>query len=153
MRPISSSEVMIIGTTRSTDLNAAQNKGGADIWLISIDHEGTLLRETTYGGSSFDTASSLVKITNDRYLITGNSRSANYDLSQNQGYTDAWVFAIDRQGALQWQVSVGGPQLDTAKDAALLADGTLVVVGTSNSTLGEDLFNRGFSDVLIFTLQ
>ncbi|MEL0299155.1 MAG: hypothetical protein VW972_02560, partial [Flavobacteriaceae bacterium] len=139
--------------TRSTDLDAAQNKGGADVWVLTLDIEGAVLREKTYGGSSFDTATSLVKTTNGHYLITGNSRSADDDLTQNQGYSDAWVFTIDRQGALQWQVSVGGPQLDTANDAALLDDGTLVVVGTSNSSFSEAQYNHGFSDVLIFTLQ
>ncbi|MGA0414909.1 MAG: hypothetical protein ACO3MZ_03110 [Flavobacteriaceae bacterium] len=153
MQLISSSEVMLVGTTRSTDLDAAQNKGGADVWVLTLDIEGAVLREKTYGGSSFDTATSLNKTTNGHYLITGNSRSADYDLTQNQGYSDAWVFTIDRQGALQWQVSVGGPQLDTANDAALLADGTLVVVGTSNSSFSEAQYNNGFSDVLIFTLQ
>lgn len=153
MQLISSSEVMLVGTTRSTDLDAAQNKGGADVWVLTLDIEGAVLREKTYGGSSFDTATSLNKTTNGHYLITGNSRSADYDLTQNQGYSDAWVFTIDRQGALQWQVSVGGPQLDTANDAALLDDGTLVVVGTSNSSFSEAQYNNGFSDVLIFTLQ
>ncbi|MEL0201311.1 MAG: hypothetical protein VW892_01530 [Flavobacteriaceae bacterium] len=153
MQLISSSEVMLVGTTRSTDLDAAQNKGGADVWVLTLDIEGAVLCEKTYGGSSFDTATSLNKTTNGHYLITGNSRSADYDLTQNQGYSDAWVFTIDRQGALQWQVSVGGPQLDTANDAALLADGTLVVVGTSNSSFSEAQYNNGFSDVLIFTLQ
>ncbi len=153
MQLISSSEVMLVGTTRSTDLDAAQNKGGADVWVLTLDIEGVVLCEKTYGGSSFDTATSLKKTTNGHYLITGNSRSADYDLTQNQGYSDAWVFTIDRQGALQWQVSVGGPQLDTANDAALLADGTLVVVGTSNSSFSEAQYNNGFSDVLIFTLQ
>ena len=150
---LENTNVLIAGTTRSTDQLIGQNKGGADVWIVQIDSQSDIIWEKTYGGSSFDLTTNLLKTPNNNFIITGNSRSADQDLTQNNGYNDAWVFQIDPNGKIAWQSTLGGSQIDTAVDATTLNNGTIIVVGNSNSDLDPDRPNQGFTDVLIFSIQ
>ena len=94
---------IIAGDTRSNDLNVSANHGAADLWVIKISPLGELIWEKTFGGTSFDVARSIEKTQDNGFLISGSSRSADGDVTTNQGQNDAWVLKIDSNANLQWQ--------------------------------------------------
>lgn len=143
---------MIVGDTRSDDLNVNSNKGGGDLWVIKIDTNGTLIWEKTYGGSSFDTGRSISTTHDNGFIISGNSRSLDMDLKSNQGQNDAWIIKIDSEGKLIQQHSIGGSEIDSANDAIELNDSTIIVVGESNSN-NDSIVNKGFTDLLIIEIK
>lgn len=144
---------LIVGDTRSSDLDVSTNHGAADFWIIKISPDGVLLWEKTFGGSHFDAARSVTKTQDGGFVICGSSRSANGNLSTNHGQNDAWVIKIDNNANLEWQKSIGGPDVDLANDAIQLNDKSVIVVGESSSSNIDVPENKGFSDVLIFKTE
>lgn len=144
---------MIVGNTFSTDGDVSQNQGHSDIWLIEIDATGNLLWEKTYGGSGFDTAHAISKTEDDGFLIVGNSRSQDGDLSVNNGQNDAFVFKISQNGIKQWGYSLGGSQSDFAYDIIEKQNKEIILVGESGSNDFDIHENKGFTDVLIAKIK
>jgi hypothetical protein len=144
---------LIVGDTRSNDLEISQNNGAADLWIVKITPEGTLLWEKTLGGSSFDVGRSISKTQDNGFLVSGSSRSSDGNLTSNRGQNDAWVVKINSSGNLEWQKTIGGSEVDFFYDAVELNDQTIIAVGDSNSS-NEDIYeNNGFSDLLILKLK
>ena len=144
---------LIAGDTRSSDLDISQNNGAADLWVIKITPEGTLLWEKTLGGSSFDVGRSVSKTQDNGFIISGSSRSTNASFSSNKGQNDAWVIKLNSGGDLEWQKTICGSEVDFFYDTVELNDQTVVAVGDSNSS-NEDIYeNKGFTDLLILKLK
>ena len=144
---------MILGDTRSDDLNVSSNHGAADLWLIKISPNGDLIWEKTFGGTSFDVGRSISKTIENNFIISGSSRSSDGNLTNNQGQNDAWVLKLDNSGNMIWQKTVGGSQIDFCYDAIELDNQTTIAVGESSSSDGDLLENRGFTDLLIIRTQ
>jgi len=141
---------LMVGDTRSDDQQVSVNKGGADLWCFEIAADGTLVKETSFGGTSFDSGRSIQIIEGDAWLIAGSSRSQNGDLTKNNGQNDAWTLILNPDGdTVVWQQTIGGSQIDIANDAVQLLDGSLVTVGESSSRDGDIPENKGFTDLLI----
>ena len=101
----------------------------------------------------FDTAKSIHKTTDNGFIIAGNSRSDNNDLTKNNGQNDGWIFKINQDGILQWQTSIGGSNIDLFMDSAQLQDGSIVAVGNTSSYDIDILENKGFTDLLLIRLN
>ncbi|TGV01969.1 hypothetical protein [Flavivirga rizhaonensis] len=144
---------IIVGDTRSEDFDISSNKGAADLWVIKISTTGNLIWEKTFGGSNFDVGRSISKTQDNGFIISGSSRSSNGDLSNNNGQNDAWIVKIDDQGNLKWQKTVGGSDIDFAFDAVEINNGSIIVVGESNSANIDIPNNKGFTDLLIFKIK
>lgn len=152
---ISSSDgnYLIVGETRSNDGDIAFNNGAADVWVIKISDNSDLIWEKTYGGSSFDVGRAITKLQNGGYIIAGSSRSADGDVSANQGQNDVWLLKIDDNGSLKWEQTIGGSQIDFAHAITELVDGTIIAVGETASSDMDIPQNKGFTDVLTIEIK
>jgi hypothetical protein len=140
---------IIVGDTRSSNLDVSQNSGAADLWVVKINPDGLLIWEKTLGGLSFDAARS-VSITQDNgFLISGSSRSSNGDITDNKGQNDALILKLTTDGNLEWQKTIGGSEVDFFYDAVELSDKTILAVGETASSNEDILENKGFTDLLI----
>ncbi|KAA5820862.1 hypothetical protein FPF71_17130 [Algibacter amylolyticus] len=144
---------IIVGNTRSSDIDVSNNNGAADLWAIKITPTGNLIWEKSFGGSSFDVALSISKTADNNFIIAGNSRSLDGDLTTNYGQNDAWLLKIDTNGKLLWQNTIGGSEIDFAYDAVELNNKSIIVVGDTSSSNFDLSTNNGFSDLLIFKLN
>ncbi|MCF6279013.1 MAG: hypothetical protein L3J14_01560 [Flavobacteriaceae bacterium] len=144
---------LIVGDSRSSDVDVTNSKGAADIWLIKISDEGNLIWKKSYGGSSFDAARHISSTLDGGYIIAGSSRSQDIDVNINQGQNDAWILKIDNAGNIEWQKSFGGTEIDFAYSTVELNNQSIIVVGESNSSNGDVLENKGFSDLLIAKIK
>ena len=145
----SDSNFFIAGDSRSNDIDLSTNNGAADVWIIKINSDGDLLWEKTFGGSSFDGVKAIYKTQNNEFLVAGNSRSSDGNLTKNNGQNDAWIFKINAQGNVMWQKTIGGNDVDLLMGITELNNGSIVGVGNSNSSDIDISENKGFSDVLI----
>jgi hypothetical protein len=144
---------IIVGDTRSNDQDVAFNNGAADLWAIKVSNSGELLWNTSIGGSNFDVARSISTTFNNGFIIAGSSRSSNGDVSKNQGQNDAWVLRLDNSGQLLWETTIGGSEIDFSYDAVQINNGTIVAVGETNSSNGDIIDNKGFTDLLIVQIN
>ena len=140
---------LVVGDTRSANIDVSQNRGAADLWMIKINSEGSLIWEKTLGGTNFDVGRSVSKTQDNGFLIAGSSRSSDGDLSSNKGQNDALILKINSSGDLEWQKTIGGSEVDFFYGAAELTDGSVVAVGDTNSSNGDITENKGFTDLLI----
>ena len=140
---------LVVGDTRSANIDVSQNRGAADLWMIKINSEGSLIWEKTLGGTSFDVGRSVSKTQDNGFLIAGSSRSSDGDLSSNKGQNDALILKINSSGDLEWQKTIGGSEVDFFYGAAELTDGSVVAIGDTNSSNGDITENKGFTDLLI----
>ena len=144
---------LIVGETRSSDQDVSNQNGGADVWVLKIDSNGEMLWEKTYGGSSFDAAKAITLSNDGNFLIAGNTRSVDNDVTNNNGENDVWVLKINPSGNLIWQKTIGGSGIDLANDIVELNDNSILVVGESNSNDKDVKKNKGFTDLLIVKLK
>jgi len=144
---------VIIGDTRSSDIDISQNSGSADLWMIKISPNGTLIWEKTIGGGSFDVGRSITKTQDNGFLIAGSSRSQDGDLTMNNGQNDAWVIKVNSTGGIVWQQTIGGSNIDFAYGVAELNDKKVVLVGESSSDDLDILENKGFTDLLMAKIK
>lgn len=144
---------VIVGDTRSSDNDVLENNGAADVFIIKITPDGNIVWQKSFGGTSFDAARSISKTSDGGFIISGSSRSSDGDISKNNGQNDALILKIDANGNLQWQKTIGGSSIDLAFDAIELGDGSVIVVGESNSNNVDITENKGFTDLLVFKVK
>ena len=140
---------IIIGDTRSDDVNVSENNGAADIWLIKINPNGDLIWEKSFGGSSFDGGRSITKTSDNGFIIAGSSRSENGILTNNNGQNDALVIRLDQNCNILWQKTIGGSNIDVFYDVVALENTSVIAVGETSSEDFDILENKGFTDILI----
>jgi len=125
---------LILAESKSSDFDISENYGSTDILLIKIDANGELQWEKNYGGSSSDLATRILKDPgNNGYIIGGLTFSNDFDVSQNFGSDDFWVFMVDNEGNLLWEKSFGGQSYDGLSNMFFDVDGNVIVGGFYNS--------------------
>lgn len=144
---------LITGDTRSDDVDVLNNKGGADLWLVKITPQGELLWEKSIGGSNFDVARSIKSSQDGNFILSGSSRSDDFDVNNNKGQNDAWVLKINANGDVLWETTIGGSNIDFAYDIAELNNGSIIAVGDTSSIDGDIIVNKGFSDLLLIKIE
>ncbi len=138
---------IMVGDSRSTDQDVTSPKGSADAWVVKFDDDGKMIWQKSFGGSDFDTAHSIVPRKDGSYILAGHSRSADGDLQNNKGANDAWIFVIDKDGKLKFEVSAGGSQLDFTSEAIETSDNKILAVGNTESSdfdIPKKSGNQGF---------
>jgi hypothetical protein len=141
---------VVAGFTYSTDGDVTGNHGEADLWVIKLDGDGHIIWQKALGGSDTDAGRAITASSDGGYVVAGSSRSANGDLSSNNGSDDLWVVKLDGGGTMLWQKVLGGPGNDTAYAVTASSDGGYVVVGATDTSDG--MSNHGFVDYWVVKL-
>lgn len=141
---------MAVGTTNSTDYDiTTPSLGGNDFLLAKIDINGNKEWIKTFGGSLADILNSITLANDNTYIIAGNSNSANGIFSEPKGGNDAVLAKINTSGDLIWLKTFGGSTADTLIYAEQASDGFIYAVGTSMSSNGDIVENKGLTDIMI----
>ncbi len=144
---------LVVGKTNSSDGDISNNLGNSDLWVVKISDGGKMIWEKTFGGSDFEDAESIIPMNDGGFLITGNSKSNENQVSENYGENDIWVLKIDRNGILDWEKSIGGSDLDLGFDAVETFSGDLVIVGETASSDNHIPLNKGLKDLIVIKLK
>ncbi|MGV6828801.1 MAG: hypothetical protein ACWA45_05325 [Flavobacteriales bacterium] len=145
---------LFIGDTRSEDQDVTNHKENADCWVVKINNSnGNIIWEKVYGGTHFDSSRSISNLSNGNFVISGNSRSVDGDITNPKGVNDAWVFIINENGTLQFQKSIGGSGLDFANDAIETSNNEIIVIGSTESNDFDIAQNRGSKDLFISKIK
>lgn len=153
LTPSKDGNFIMVGDSRSADQDVSNPKGNADLWAVKFRGDGQLLWEKSFGGSAFDSAKSILALQNGSYVISGSTRSADGDVSANRGQNDAWLILINESGGLQFEIAVGGSDLDFANHAMETTDNKIILVGDTLSSDGDISENKGGNDLLIAKIK
>lgn len=116
-----------------------------DIWIVKLDSAGEVEWQKTYGGTDSELAITIIPDGDDGYVVVGDARSTDGDVSDNHGSRDIWILNVDSAGSLKWQKAIGGSGLDRAEGAARTPDGEYIILGVTLSRDG-DLSQRSEGD-------
>ena len=137
---------VLIGSSESDDFDITDSKGSYDYWAVKLSVEGDLEWTRSFGGSEIDIAYDIATTLDGNFLIVGDARSNDQDVSTNYGNADIWLVAIDPQGNLIWEKSLGGSMFDSAKDLLPMNDNLYCVTGSSRSNDVDVTTNNGEND-------
>ena len=123
------------------DKSEASNLGGRngyDIWIIKIDKDGTIIWDKTFGGDGDDESPTALTATNDGNFIVacGSASGINGDRTQSlRGVKDYWIIKFSSDGNKIWDKRYGGEDEDSPYDILELKDGSLILGGSSRSSI------------------
>jgi len=142
-------KIHILGSTLSNDKNISFQMGSSDFWLLTIDLDGNLLSEQTFGGSNFDMGKKIEIDNKDNLWLTGYSRSLDFDLSFNKGKNDAVLIQLSKNRILKEIFEIGAEGEDIANSLIHFNENEIIVAGYSDSK--EDYFveNKGGKDIFL----
>ena len=145
----SDNKIHILGSTWSNDKNISYHMGSSDFWLLTLDPDGNLLSEQTFGGSNFDMGKKIDRDNKDNLWLTGYSRSLDFDLSFNKGKNDAVLIQLSKNRILKEILTIGGEGEDIANSLIHFNENEIIVAGYSDSK--EDYFseNKGGKDIFL----
>jgi hypothetical protein len=128
--------------------------GADDFSLLKLDASGTVVWQKSLGGTLAEVAHSVMQTFDGGYVVTGNSRSNNGDVTGNHGNDDYWVAKVSSAGVLIWQKSLGGNNADFGLEIQQTADSGFIVAGyTSSNNNGDVGPNHGVQDYWIIKLS
>lgn len=144
---------LMIGSSDSKDVDIKNNRGSYDVWVVKIDKSGTLLWEKSFGGEEIDEAYQIIKTFDDNFLIVGETRSSDQDISFQKGGADIWVLKINPDGKILWQKTYGGSSFDVAKAITSTNDGNYIIAGNTRSIDKDVINNSGENDVWVIKIN
>lgn len=143
---------LIIASSDSKDFNITDNKGDYDFWILKIAANGTLLWQKNFGGSEIDEPRGICKTRDGNFLIVGDTRSADKDVSFNNGAADLWVIKITSDGNLLWEKTIGGSSFDVGRAIFKSQESGYLIAGGSRSS-NNGLKNNGQSDAWLLKID
>ena len=149
-------EYIIGGWTNSIDGDVTGNHGQFDYWIVKLNSTGTIQWQKSIGGTYGEYAFSLEQTSDDEYIISGNTRSDDGDISGNHSgntMTDAFIVKLDQSGSMQWKKCFGGSKLDNGNSIRQTKDGGFVMAGSTTSTDDDITSNHGAEDYWIVKLS
>lgn len=104
---------IIVGETSSAngDILGYHGNGYSDSWIVKLDSVGNLQWQKTLGGTNKEKATSICKLANGKYLVSGISSSNNGDVTTNignDGYIEYWLVLLNNTGGIEWQSCLNG---------------------------------------------
>ncbi len=144
--------ILMIGNSESDDFDITSSKGSYDFWAVRLDIDGNLLWETSLGGSQIDIGYAVTTTNDGAYIITGDTRSEDGNITNLRGSADVWVLKLSDSGELLWQNTFGGTNFDSARAITKLSNG-YAIAGASRSTDGQVSENNGQNDFWIATID
>ncbi len=147
-----SDSYIMIGSSDSNDVDIKNNKGSYDFWIVKINKTGTLVWEKSFGGDEIDEARAITPTNDGNFIIIGDTRSSNKDVTKNNGGADLWAIKIDPNGNLLWQKNYGGSSFDVGRSIHKTNDGGFIISGSSRSS-DNNIINKGQNDAWILKID
>ena len=133
---LSEGKSAVLGTCRSFGAQAT------DMCLMGLNSNGQVQWQLLLGGPKEEEARSVIKSGDGNLLVLGRSKS----YSQNDDF-DFYLAKVTTQGEKIWEKTFGGDRDEKAGGIAIAHDGSIFVVGDSNS------YKRKYNDIYIARLD
>lgn len=150
---VENNNYIIIGSSDSADVDITGNNGSYDFWILKVSESGALIWEKSFGGSQIDEARGIAMASDGNYVIVGDTRSNDTDVSKNNGAADLWIIKIAPDGNLIWEKSFGGNNFDVGRSINKTEDNGFIIAGNSISANGDVTTNQGQNDAWVLKID
>ncbi|MEM6684750.1 MAG: hypothetical protein AAF617_03050 [Bacteroidota bacterium] len=145
---------IIAGSSESDDFDITNSQGSYDFWVVKLSNTGDLIWQKSYGGSGIDIGYDITKTNDGNYIVVGDTRSNDGNVSNLKGSADFWVIKIsDTDGALLWERTYGGTDFESARGVTQLQDGGFAIVGSAKSDNVDLNSNYGQNDFWVIKIS
>jgi hypothetical protein len=148
----SDNEYIIAASSDSKDFNISNNKGSYDFWILKVASNGILVWEKSFGGSEIDEPRAIAATNDGNFMIVGDTRSSDKDISNNNGGADLWMLKISTNGILIWEKTIGATSFDVARSISKTDDHGFIIAGNSRSS-DAGFTNQGQNDAWILKVD
>jgi len=107
----------------------------------------------SFGGSSIEIAFDIIKTEDNNFMLVGDTRSSDRDVSNPRGNADIWIIKFDTDGNLIWEKTYGGPEFDSGKSIIAIGDNEYFITSSSRSETDQLEINYGSSDIWGFIID
>ena len=144
---------IIVGSSRSDDIEDCTNNGLFDYYIIKTDKYGEIEWQRMYGFNEDDKTYAVKQTTDGGYVIAGTCDIAGVDNPENNyGSLVYYIIKLDANGDIEWDRMYGGKSIDEPWAIQQTVYGRYIVAGSSNSDI-PGLTNNGSSDCYIIKLD
>lgn len=145
----SDNKIHILGSTLSNDKDISFQMGSSDFWLLTLDLDGNLLSEQTFGGSNFDKGKKIEIDNKDNIWLTGYGKSTDFDFSYNKGKNDAVLIQLSKNRILKEIFKIGAEGEDIANSLIHFNENEIIVAGYSDSKEDSFVESNGGKDIFL----
>jgi hypothetical protein len=120
-----------------------------DCWVILLDEDWNILWDRTLGGTGFEFQAQVKAIASDIYVLASSqSDSSGTKSEDSRGGSDYWVTALNIQGEVLWDRTIGGVSSESPRSILTISSGHLLLAGgsLSNASFEKEDDSRGGSD-------
>jgi hypothetical protein len=133
--------------------------------LILITQECVFAQEyvvnwqKSYGGERNEVAYAGVETSDGGFILVGSTNSKNsFDVKDSKGFdgtggNDFWISKVSNTGAIVWSKTFGGSKDDVATSIVKTLNNEYLILGTSQSTDGDAIFNGVNGGLLLIRLK
>ncbi|MDG1333339.1 MAG: T9SS type A sorting domain-containing protein [Crocinitomicaceae bacterium] len=146
--------IILAGNTQSLSYDISKNAGFSDAWVIEVDAaNGGILWEETHGSEYGDYASALSIDESNQLFLMGTTNAPVFQGELSSGSRDSWLAKVNSPNSIDHLALYGGDGFESINDFAVEDDGSILLIGSSNST--DNLFsdNKGKSDGWIMKVE
>lgn len=139
--------IILAGNTQSLSYDISKNAGFSDAWVIEVDaSNGGILWEETHGSEYGDYASALLIDASNQLYLMGTTNAPVFQGKLTSGSRDSWLARVNTSNSIDHLALFGGNGFESVSDFQVESDGSILLIGSSNST--DNLFsdNNGNSD-------
>ena len=129
--------LIFFGSTYSTNGDVKGNHGQKDAWLLTLNTAGDIVRQRCIGGSYDDEGNSLQLLPGGRLLVGVTTESGDGDIAGHKGGSDMWIAQLSKEGAIDWQQTLGGSYGEGLHTVIPTADSGYLAVGYTFSNDGD----------------
>ena len=139
--------IMILGQTNSLDIDITNPLGSSDFFLVNMTKKGEVLNIENLGTSNFDSGKSIMELDDGSHYLLGHTT----DISSVDGNIGSDILFIKTlpNGVFLEKQTIGGSGTDIGYDFTQISDGSIIIVGSTDSEDGIFLKNNGKEDVFI----
>lgn len=133
-------EINLISASESnpSGVRSAPKKGGQDIWMVTLNLEGEILSDISFGGDGFDTPTKLYKQDDELVILSRSNSGVSHDKTEeNRGEVDYWIIKLNNEKEVIWDKTIGGTAGDSP-NSLLYRDGRYIIGGVSSSEKSGD---------------
>ena len=123
-----------------------------DYWIVKLNSNADIEWEKTYGGSNTDKATSIQQTIDGGYIVAGLTFSNDGNVTNNKGYSDAWILKLTTNGSIEWEKTYGGSADDYLSSIKQTTDGGYILAGRSDSNNGNIPNNQGNTDAWVIKI-
>ena len=125
---------IVLGRTISNDGQVSGHHGLDDLWVIKLDGDGDLVWQRCLGGTLMEEPGMIRQVADGGYFVLGSTRSDDGDVEDHIGGKDIWLVRLDEAGAIVWAKCYGGEANDVGTSILEMANGELLVLGSTTSS-------------------